>query len=736
MQLIKKKRVLACLLAAVLALPIGSITVNSEEPDETVAETPADGEESSGEEGGETVVVEEETEEVEISADVVKQYMKSVGEMDGYAVYLRTKDYKKEIEAAFLAKVGSEYEDEDEAEDAADDVIDQLQKAELAMLDTASGKPVAVLDEIEDSIYFSDAGRYLVFLNKEQTKVEKIRYRVSTLDSEYLFLTKDKKTLELYTKDYEEVYVSMTLDEKNADSCIYRSSDKLWWATLSPAQNEAWACVKQVAENDSFVMYVDEYTATIALENKANGYIWWSSPLNANRDTRATKILSTQLRSSMVLQYGEADSRSVTYQRSFDAAELKVKEISDGVEITYQYDKSGITVPVTYKLRDDHLETAVDCSKIKESKAKSGIVTTQLTLLGSFGAGASDEEGYFILPDGCGALMNFNNGKLNSKEYAQRVYGRDITTVLTTKSPVTEKILMPMYGIVKDGNAMAVVIDEGDGNATLNASVSGQSLSSYNICNFSFQLRGSDTFILGGNNGGSLTVFEEGDIKTESIKLRYYPIAKEDADYMDVAQVYRNYLLDDGGVKKKAAANSTQMYLDIYGGTMKAKSVLGVPITMKTAMTRFDEAQEIVEGLVDYGVDDMVVVYNNWTNEGISGKVDNKAKPSGILGGSGKFNALTDYLEEQGFAFYPSVNNKTFVSGNGHYSFTDTATRISGSFSRQPGYKLSYGVQDACVKTKSLLSPETFVKLYDKLAQRYAKKSLTGVSLGEMTSTL
>ncbi len=733
MQLKKKKRVLACLLAATLALPVCSMHVNSEEPEETDAVTQED---TAASENKETVETQEEAEEVNISVDVITQYMKSVGEMDGYAVYLRTKDYKKEIEAEFLAKVGSVYADEDEAEDAADEITDQLQKAELVMIDTASGKPVAVFDEETDNVYLSDAGRYLVVLNEENTKVQKIRYRVSTLDSEFLFLTQDKQTLELYTQDYKEVYVTMTLDEKNAESCIYRSSDKLFWAMLSPAQDQAWACVKQIAENENLVLYVDEYTAVIALENKQNGYIWWSSPLGANRDTRATKLLSTQLQSSMVMQYGEAKSRSVTNQRSRDAADLKVKEITDGVEITYKYDKSGITIPVTYKLRDDYLETAVDCTKIKESKAGAGISATQLTLLGNFGAGAADEEGYFVIPDGCGALVNFNNGKLNTKEYSQPVYGRDITTIQNLKPAVTEKILMPVYGIVKKDNAMTVIIEEGDGIATLNASVSGQSLSSYNLCNFSFRLRGSDNFMLGGNQGGSLTMFEEGEIKTDKIRLRHYPTAKEDAGYMDVAEVYRNYLLGDGDVKKTAQADSVLMFLDLYGGTMKAKSVLGVPITMKTAMTRYDEAQEIVEGLVEYGVDDMVVVYNNWTNEGITGKVDNKAKPSGILGGSGKFDDLTEYLEEQGFSFYPSVSNKTFKSGNGYYSFTDTAIRISGSFSRQPTYNLSYGIQDSSVKTRSLLSPAAFTEIYSKIAQRYSKKSLTGVCLGEMTSTL
>ncbi len=736
MQLLKMKRVLACMLAAVLALPVNTMLVNSENEEETSAEAPAEGEDSTDGDAAATITVEEEEEEVEITADVVKQYMKSVGEADGYEVYLRSEEYKDEIEAEFLAKVGSEYADEDEAEDAADEIIDQLKGAEIALIDTASGKVIAVCEEIEDAIYLSEAGRYLVFLSEDLTKVEKIRFRVSTLDSEYLFLTKDKETLELYTQDYEEVYVTMKLDEETAEQCVYRSSDKLWQALLSPEKDQAWACVKKVAENDDLIMHVDEYTGVIALENKANGYIWWSTPLNANRDTRATPLLATELQSSMVLQYGDSISFATTNQRSRDAAELKVKEITDGVEISYAYDKSGITVPVTYKLCDGYMEAAVDCTKIKETQLEAGKVATQLTMLGSFGAGAPDEEGYFVLPDGCGALVEFNNGKEKAKNYAQKVYGRDITAVQTTKPAVTEKILMPVYGIVKEDNAMAVIIDEGDGNATLNTAVSGQSLSSYNICNFSFLLRGSDTYTMAGNHGGTLTVFEEGSIKTENIRLRYYPIAEKDADYVDIANVYRDYLLTDGGVKRNAKPDTTEMFVDFYGGTMKSKSVLGIPVTMKTSMTSFDEAQEIVSGLVDLGVEDMVVVYNNWTNEGISGKADNKAKPSGTLGGNGAFNDLTDYLAEQGIAFYPSVNNKEFKSGNGYYSFTDTAIRISGSYSRQMTYNLSYGVQDTSVTTRSLLSPVSFTELYGKLADRYSKKGLTGVSLGEMTSTL
>ncbi|MDE5564165.1 MAG: hypothetical protein K2I93_03340, partial [Oscillospiraceae bacterium] len=666
--------------------------------------------------------------------DEVEQYLKLIGEEDGYVVYLRPEDYKDQIEA----QVTKDYTDEDEAKDAKKELEKHLKNVELALVDTETNKLVAELEEIghskEETIYFSEAGRFLVFLNADQNKVMRIRYRVSTLDSEYLFLTKDKNTLELYSTDYKEVRATLTDVYSNTETSQYRSADTAYVAMLNADKDEVQYCVKLAAENDKLAMYYDEDTAMIGLLDKANGYLWWSTPIGANRDTRATKLLVTDLQSSAVLTYGDSSTRGVTNLRSRTQADLKIKEEQDGITVTYDFDKAGVTIPVQYLLEDDHLDVSVKTSDIKETKTEQGIVATQLTLLGNFGAGMPDEDGYFVVPDGCGALIRFNNGKTTSRSYTAKVYGRDITNVPTTKPAVTEEVLMPVYGIVKEGNAMAVIVEKGDGNVTLNASVSGQSLSSYNICSFNFQLRGSDTFYMSGDYG-NLTVFENGPIKTEEIRVRYYPIADESASYMNIAETYRNYLLTDGGVQKKAS-DTIEMYLDLYGGCMKSRSVLGIPVTMKTAMTSYSQAKDIVSGLTELGVEDMVVVYNNWTDEGISGKVDNKAKPSGTLGGNGDFNKLTDYLKEQNIAFYPSVNNKVFKSGNGFYSFLDTTIRISNSYSRQMTYNLSYGVQDTSKATQSLLSPGTFEEIYNKLGGQYAKKGLTGVSLGEMTSTL
>ena len=70
-----------------------------------------------------------------------------------------------------------------------------------------------------------------------------------------------------------------------------------------------------------------------------------------------------------------------------------------------------------------------------------------------------------------------------------KVYGSDISAVPETKPAVTQKVYMPVYGILKGGkNGALVAIHSGDANATLEASVSGQSKSSYNVCGFTFML--------------------------------------------------------------------------------------------------------------------------------------------------------------------------------------------------------------------------------------------------------
>ena len=500
---------------------------------------------------------------------------------------------------------------------------------------------------------------------------------------------------------------------------------------------EVLALAEKIAENDKMELHLVKDERLFALVNKESGFIWWSAPINAQL-SGAKAAQRNELRSGLALTYGEPEKRKTTTEQSAKGTTVKFKNIPNGVEISYTFKSAGITVPVQMTLEGEYLKAYINCADIVEenSSNQNGKLTTALKLMSTFGAATEDEEGYFVIPDGSGAVINFNNGKQGYNTYSGDVYGYDLTQVKNTKPTTREQISLPVYGIVKGDNALVVVADKGDSAASINASVSKQRKSiDYNICNFSFKLRTDDQYFVGGESN-PLTVFEQNGIRVPEIELRYYPISGEDVSYIDVADTYRDYLINDKGVKQNENHDDVKFYLDLYGGMMQTNSLLGIPIEQRTAATTFDEAQEILSSLKAQGIDNVVVDYNTWTNAGIKNHVTDAAKPSSVLGGKSDFDALMDYAAANNVAVYPSVDNTTFVGGNGYITFTNTAIRVSRAFARTILYDAAYGVENKFYDPQSLLSPSKFTEVYGKLADSYSKYGLTTVSLGSGTSSI
>lgn len=501
--------------------------------------------------------------------------------------------------------------------------------------------------------------------------------------------------------------------------------------------DQALAEMELATENSKMALYYNK-KAQIALVDKATGEVWWSNPINV--DAAAGKAAQkTKLKSSMTMTFAQRSKRSTTAQNSGDQkvkCKIKVKKNSDGLDVTYDYGNAEISVPVKFTLKDDYLSVSVDTTGIVETNADK--IVTNLIMLGAFGAAEPDETGYFVIPDGSGALINFNNNKMNYKTYKGQVYGRNITAVETTKPAVTQNVYLPMYGIVKGNSGMMVVADKGDTCATINAYTKGQEKTSYNACYFDFEIRTDDEYLMGGD-ANPLAVYEKRGILVPEIEVRYYPVSnsdKSEVDYVDIADTYRDYLTKEQGVTKSAAADKSALYVDFYGAVMKQETVFGFPVMMQHETTSFEEAKTILEKLKELGVDDIVVNYNQWTTDDIKEKVADDAKPASKLGGKKDFKALKAYAEENGIALYPAVDNLTFESGNGYFTMTDTAIRVSNAYSRQIEYDLNHGVENQFYDAISLLSPRKHEKMFNSLSKSYSKAGINNISLGSMTTVI
>lgn len=500
------------------------------------------------------------------------------------------------------------------------------------------------------------------------------------------------------------------------------------------SEEDAMKKMKLAAENDKLALYYNAKSVSFALVDKNTGKVWWSNPINADASV-GKAAQKKELKAGMSLTYAEVSNRRTKTQNSNAKSTATMQTTDTGLKVIYEFEDPKITVPVEYNLNDNYLDLHVDTSQIIEQNYDN--IATDLAFLTTFGAADTEEEGYFVIPDGSGATINFNNNKAGYKTYQGKVYGADITAVSTTKPVKKQQIYLPMFGIVKGDSGMMVVADKGDTCATINAYVAGQKKTSYNACYFDFEIRTSDEYLMGGE-ANPLKVFEKRGILVPEIEIRYYPVSNggSQVDYVDIAKTYRDYLIDSQGVTKSAAADTNSLYVDFYGATLKTETVLGLPVTMQHETTSFGDAQSILEQLKNLGVDNMVVQYNQWTTADIKEKVSDKAKPASILGGKSDFKKLMDYADSNNITIYPAVDNLTFKSGSGYFTMTDTSVRVSNAYSRQIEYDLAHGIENKFYKAMSLLSPRKYAKMFDNLADSYSKFGLDTVSVGSATTVI
>ncbi|MGN0601940.1 MAG: DUF5696 domain-containing protein [Oscillospiraceae bacterium] len=543
-------------------------------------------------------------------------------------------------------------------------------------------------------------------------------------------------------------------DDTNEKEEKSESDDEEEVEPITDEEAIALETCEKAAENDNFILYADEENDRLCLYVKSSGKYWWTSPINVmadntivDKDKGSTmkNAVRKQIASSIAIRTGDLrqEKRSESAPAYSLKANPKYKSEDNGVVVTYKYRSDKVTLKVHYELQEDNLYVYADSSEIEEqdTNAVDGKVLTKIILCPYFGAVSSVDnngnptEGYMIVPDGSGAVINYNNGKTNYSSYSNRVYGRDYTSVPTTAPHVTEQAYLPVLANVSGKSGIVAIASDGDANVYAKAQVSGQNKQAYNSCNFVFETRSSDSFFMSGEGSNEITVFEkDGNIKGERFGVRFYPIDKdEDINYADCAEVYRNYLINNKGLTSKVTEDKTSFYVDLFGGVLKTKSIVGVPVSLKTEITGFEQASEIVDKFKDQGVENIVANYNDWTNDSIKKKVSTEIDPSGTLGGDDEFY---DFLNNSGALVYPSFNNFTMESSKlGYMILTSTAIRISNEYSRQSVYSPAFKVAEKGV-SPALIAPKVYSNIFDEIIDSCNENSVNTIGFGDYSTKL
>ena len=413
--------------------------------------------------------------------------------------------------------------------------------------------------------------------------------------------------------------------------------------------------------------------------------------------------------------------------------DLAADNAEHGIETQGSSDKPGFVVPLEFRLDGERLAVTLLSGLIEEAE---GYYITSIDLLRHFGAAAGDQTGYMLVPDGTGALIYFNNGKLSDEAYTQAVYGADQNDNSGRRGQIAEAARLPVFGLKAGDSALLAVIEQGDALASISADVSGK-LNSYNYVYSSFQLRAEDMFpLMTAGRYSELPIFTP-QLYPGDIRISYSFLYGEAASYSGMAALYQGMLLEQGKLTPLQPEAGLPLYVDMIGSAEKRAFFLGVPYESNKTMTSFDEAAAIARLLAEQGAGAVHMRYLGWFNDGIYHEPPHKVSVERSLGGRSGLAELAAVLEAQGGRLYPDAAFQHVYHNTLGFSPPRDASRfVTREVALRYPYNPSFNVMDMRLGEYYLLSPVALPRLVDGFADGYGKLGLDGAALRDLGDLL
>lgn len=500
---------------------------------------------------------------------------------------------------------------------------------------------------------------------------------------------------------------------------------------------EFLSAYEAVASQNGNTLYIDRLTGNIAVENGKTGKTYYSCPpdVAADADTKGSE--RKNVASPLVIEYiysDEVKEKPEGYTVStandcYDPSLIEIEEIENGVRVTFLFPSlMDSTIPVEFTLDGDDFNASIIYEDIEESKE---IIIVDIKLLPAFGAAALGEEGYIVVPDGSGAVIEFNNGS-GASEYSAMVYGSEIDTLTFRRINQQKKVHLPIFGIVRNDSALLGIITEGDDCAKINAYSAHPGMFGYNTASSTAVYRQNSQVSLFGSDFSNNNTINQWCKSADSKRytVRYSFLGAEDASYQGIAAAYRDWLIEKKVLGENG--NKASLHLDIYNSISTTTAFLGFKYQKQTSLTTFEQTEKILKELSKLGVRDVSAKLVGWTNTG----VDNKKIPTRFnflsnLGGKKDFKSLVAYADKNGVSLTADVDTLKAQSISRNKAVKTYFNKIVYDYL----YKNSVYTERRTTK-KAILTPDAFFQSFQKLIKKYDSVGLDSVSLRGLGNTV
>ena len=518
--------------------------------------------------------------------------------------------------------------------------------------------------------YDKEGFKYL-YTELDGKSPEDYNYKTYKLSNNKFEFELDEKTTQftLFDKEVSTTYMSNPIDGANDVLVLYYAANlgntkSYGTYTYSVSQNNYY--IKKIDEKSLEVIYVLG-RAGISLDSFPY-YLTKEEKDNLAAEIKNNPKLGSKARATFneaYKNYEDDKDGNRTYYLLIDPTKNTAKNLYDifyggeGVGlgwtkeqvfewnaedgVYYDNENTKFEVCVRYTLHDDRFEARVVNDAFVETEENPII---GVDFLPYFNAGGKNDEGYIVIPDGSGVLINFNNGK-EANAYDKRIYGEDTGINQYYMKETSENINMPLFGMKNGNNNILAVVSQGASMTNIYAK-SYTSKFKYNSANFKFYLREGLDYIFNGWNSEQRVTGWTKSYVTEDFVVDYY-FLETDATYVDMANKAKELFVPEN------IDNTNELKLDInvLGAYKKNVSVFGIPVTKVDSLTNYSEIDDIVNSFT--GIDDINIYYEGMFNDGLTNYALEKIKINKAMGNKSQ---VADLFEEYNgnYQIYSSVN--------------------------------------------------------------------------------
>jgi len=432
---------------------------------------------------------------------------------------------------------------------------------------------------------------------------------------------------------------------------------------------------EKIAENNSYELYLNKTSLGVQIKDIDTGNIYRTA---LEESEGLNKTWSNFMYSGVTIECLNEKQKVVRRPLTLADTEISLHIIENGFMADILFVEESIALTLKVTLEEDKLIVEIP----EESIVETGKIKLQNIYLYPF-LGASyqtNNNGYFFVPDGSGALIRTNQEvPLVTAPYSKQFYGSDLGigefAIGEQNSMLYEpkQINIPVYGIISNPNeqGIAVIIDDGDEYAQLEAYVSGIS-TPYNFITTKFMYR--ENYSQAMSQGGTPSLVNQEKANQTGIRINYTFLSGDDATYVGVAKTYRSKLIEEGVLKSLELDTKIPLKIEFLASEMEER-LIGKSTKI---MTTVEDMNTIIGELIDNGVEDLTTVIRGFGKEGATSAAPSKINLNKKLGSHNEWSKFLQNNKNLGVETELFVDvAKAYLDNDGYNKGRDIAQAIN-----------------------------------------------------------